>query len=92
MSYFDVYLNTIGEKTLRNYTGPISLKRFDAKKWRTTDEDLEFIADYLYAIKHKDILSKDMIANLSNASPLLLKASLLGSIPEGLFKPKCKPE
>lgn len=88
MSYFDLYLNIKGEKTLRSYTSPVNLKRFDRQEWRTTSESLDFIGDYLCEAKHYDILDKKMKRNLSDANKLLLKASLLGSIDEGLYKPE----
>lgn len=88
MSYFDFYLNTNGEKTLRQYSEPVDLKLFNDANWRTTDKDLEFISDYLYSIKHHNILDKRMIKNLKKADKLLLEATLLGSIPDGLYKPE----
>ncbi|GIU69666.1 MAG: hypothetical protein KatS3mg002_0902 [Candidatus Woesearchaeota archaeon] len=88
MSYFDFYLNINGEKTLREYSSPVNLKIFDNRKWRTTSEDLEFISDYLYKIKHHKIIKKSMIKHLRKADPLLLEATLLGSLKEGLYKPE----
>lgn len=90
MSYFDLYMNANGEKTLRQYSDPVDLRLFNDKHWRTTDEDLEFVSDYLYRIYHHNILNKNMIKNLKkeNHDSLLLKATLLGSNPDGLFKPK----
>lgn len=88
MSYFDFYLNSNGEKTLRQYSEPVDLKLFNDTNWRTTDKDLEFISDYLYSIKHHNILDKRMIKNLKKADKLLLDATLLGSNPEGLYKPE----
>ncbi|MEM4637847.1 MAG: hypothetical protein QXK76_02370 [Candidatus Woesearchaeota archaeon] len=90
MSYFDFYMNTAGEKTLRKYSNPVNLRKFDKKNWRITSEDLEFISDYLYSIKHHNILKNYMIKNLKkeNQDSLLLKATLLGSKKSGLYKPK----
>jgi len=90
MSYFDFYMNTNGEKTLRQYSRPVDLIIFNKKQWRTTSEDLEFISDYLYSIKHHNILKNSMIKNLKkeNQDSLLLKATLLGAKENGLYKPK----
>ncbi len=38
MSFFDVYFNSIGEKTLRSFSAPFDLSRFDALSWMTTDD------------------------------------------------------
>lgn len=88
MSYFDFYYNTLGEKTLREYTMPIDLARFDWRKWMTTDKDLEFIGDHLNARRHVRILTPEQIDALEPVDNDLIAAGLLGSRPEGLFKPK----
>jgi len=88
MSYFDFYFNTLGEKSLRSYSIPVNLERFDKYNWMTTDEDLEFIGDYLFTIKHYPILTKKMIRDLSEADKEVVDLCFTGSIDEGLFKPK----
>jgi hypothetical protein len=88
MSYFDLYINTLGEKTLRLYSTPMNLHRFDKKNWRTTDQNLDYIGDALGEMKHFKVLSPSLMQNLSKANPLLLKATLLGSNEEGLYRPK----
>jgi hypothetical protein len=90
MSYFDVYFNVLGEKTLRSYTKPVDLSIFDQKHWMTTSDDLELIGDYLTNLKHYPLLSPAMIRSLQVADRDVLDASLLGSVPEGLYKPKKK--
>lgn len=88
MSYFDFYFNTLGEKSLRSYSIPVNLERFDKYNWMTTGEDLEFIGDYLFTIKHYPILTKKMISDLSEADKEVVDLCFTGSIDEGLFKPK----
>ncbi len=90
MSYFDFYFNTLGEKSLRSYSNPVNLSRFDKYNWMTTDNDLEFIGDYLYTIKHNNIVSSNYLRSLNKADDDLLKLCFSGSIEEGLFKPKRK--
>jgi len=88
ISYIDFYFNTIGDKSLRSYSRPINLSRFDKFNWMTTDEDIDFIGDYLFKVKHINILTPQMTRNLSKADKDVLKAGMLGSVKEGLFKPK----
>jgi hypothetical protein len=88
MSYFDFYFNTLGDKSLRSYSNPVNLARFDKSNWMTTDEDLEFIGDYLFTIKHNKILDAKSIRSLSPADKEVLEICFIGSVPEGLFKPK----
>jgi len=88
MSYFDFYINTLGEKTLRTYSNPVNLTKFDKYDWMTTDSDLEFIGDYLYTIKHNNIVGSKSLRSLNIADDGLIKLCFSGSIEEGLFKPK----
>ena len=40
MSYFEHYYNLRKEKTLRRYSRPVNLKRFDSIGWMTAEEDV----------------------------------------------------
>jgi hypothetical protein len=40
LSYFEHYYNHRREKTLRRYSRPVNLKRFDAIGWMTAEEDV----------------------------------------------------
>ena len=37
MSYFNIYFNLRGERTLRRYSRPVNLARFDCLNWMATD-------------------------------------------------------
>jgi len=52
MSYFEHYYNPRGEKTLRGYSRPVNLRRFDGIHWMTAEEDLWPIPEYLVEISH----------------------------------------
>ena len=88
MSYFDFYFNTAGDKSLRSYSLPLNLTIYNSHHWATTDEDLEYIGDKLEKIRHYPVVNKKMINNLKKASETMLKAGMLGSNIDGLFKPK----
>lgn len=88
MSYFDFYFNILGDKSLRSYSNPVNLSKFDKYNWMTTEEDLEFIGDYLFTIKHNKILDTRSIDSLSPADKEVLEICFIGSVPDGLFKPK----
>jgi len=90
LSYFEFYFNTLGEKSLRSYSNPVNLSRFDKNNWMNTNEDLEFIGDYLFTIKHHPILDKKSVRSLSIADIDLINLCFSGSIPEGLYKPRQK--
>ena len=88
MSYFDFYFNLNGDKSLRSYSVPLNLTRFDRLNWATTDEDLEYIGNSLESLRHFPVADKVMIEKLYKASESMMQAGLLGSKAEGLFKPE----
>lgn len=88
MSYFDVYYNAIGQKTMRAYSRPLDLSRYDARDWMTTEEDLGYLGDELDAVPHVKVLTPAMVRALNPVDADLVRAGLLGSKKSGLFKPK----
>jgi len=80
MSYFDGYVNLRGERTLRAYSGPVSLARFDRlhRHWRTTDGDLWFIAEHLVTVPHTRLLTRAMEGRLGRVDRRSLDAGLVG--------------
>jgi hypothetical protein len=87
MSYFDFYFNTDGDKTLRGYSLPQNLSRFDKMGWRTTEADLEDIGYYLDRVRHIPLVDIQQINRMVRTPMYLLESSLIGSDPKGLFIP-----
>ncbi len=87
MSYFDFFFNIDGYKSLRSYSLPFNLTKFESRNWTTTDEDLEFIGTKIESLHHFSVVSQKMIRKLYPASESMLRAGLLGSNAKGLFKP-----
>ena len=87
LSYFDMYFNTRGEKTLRSFSRPVDLSRFDSRGWMESKEDVDYISDYLYQIPHQQILSPAMRRTLEKADPALQRAGFMGANTSGLYKP-----
>ncbi len=88
LTYFEVFFNSIGEKTMRAYTRPLDLTSFDKSRWMTSDEHLDAIGVRLDEMRRIKPITARMIRNLSFADPRSLQAGLLGSNPAGLFKPQ----
>lgn len=88
MSYFDFFFNIDGFKSLRSYSIPFDLTFFESRNWATTDEDLEYIGDKIESLHHFPVVTEKMVNKLYIASDSMLKAGLLGSNSEGLFKPE----
>jgi hypothetical protein len=86
MSYFEQYYNTDGEKTLRSYTDPIDLRRFDATGWRTRDDDIEpVIVRALDRARHHALLGAAAIRALAPVDERSYRAGLLGADAAGLY-------
>jgi hypothetical protein len=82
MSYFEHYFNLEAEKTLRTYSRPVNLKRFDRIEWMTAEQDLWPISEYLFAIPHRRLLPAALARRLRRADPRLFAAGLAGQVPE----------
>lgn len=87
LSYFEDFFNLNGQKTLRAYTAPLNLTVYDHLNWMGSDEHLIVIEERLYKLKRFPVLTSAMIANLSPVDKLSYDAGMLGSNPEGLYKP-----
>ncbi|MDD5041994.1 MAG: hypothetical protein PHX87_00710 [Candidatus Peribacteraceae bacterium] len=70
LSYFHEYFLSDGRKTLRSYSVPVDLSRFDAQSWMTDEEDVWYIPEFLDNARHFPILSKAQIAGLRRADPI----------------------
>jgi hypothetical protein len=88
MSYFEEFFNRSGEKTLRGYTLPVNLNRYDRSLWMTRDRTMTEIARGLDRAPHRRLLTPAMIRRLAPADARMLHAGLLGSVRSGLFKPR----
>jgi hypothetical protein len=78
MSYFEHYFNLSREKTLRNYSRPVNLKRFDSISWMTTEHDPWSIPEYLCTISHTPLLKPRVEKRLGRVQDRLFRAGKLG--------------
>ena len=78
MSYFEVYFNLRRERTLRTFSNPVNLARFDYLDWMTTDQQLWFIAEYLFTIRHFRLLKPRMAKSLHKLDDRSFRAGCLG--------------
>lgn len=88
MSYFEPYYNLDGERALRSYSDPLDLSSFDALDWEQRPDAIEsVIVRALDDLPHHDLLTPAMIADLHPMDARSFAAGLLGSNPNGLYKP-----
>jgi hypothetical protein len=78
LSYFDTYFNLLGKRSLRTYSRPVNLARFDARHWMTSDKSIWFVADYLCDISHTPLITRTQAKRLHRIDARLLAAGLVG--------------
>lgn len=78
MSYFEHYYNPSGEKTLRTYSRPVNLARFDRIHWMTSEDELWPLCEHLVKIPHIRLLQKGADRRLARMDDRLYAAGLVG--------------
>jgi hypothetical protein len=78
LSYFEDYFNPRREKTLRGYSRPVNLRRFDRLEWMSTKEPLWQIPTYLCEVRHTPLLPPDAERRLQRMDSRLFAAGRLG--------------
>src|SRR5437870_6557958 len=78
MSYFNIYFNLRFERTLRRYSRPVNLARFDDLNWMTTEKPIWFIAEYLCEIPHISLLPRGAEKRLTRVDPRTIKGEMVG--------------
>ena len=86
VSYFEVYFTEDGRKTLRSYSGLLSLAQFDRLRWTFDDGPLQLISDRLDALVHRPVLTPPMERRLSPLDPRSMRGGMVGTLAEGLYK------
>lgn len=75
MSYFHEYFtNHDGKKTLRSYSLPVDLSKFDKQGWMTSEEDVWYVPEHLFEVPHQPILNRSQIAMLRKADKIEIEA------------------
>ncbi len=78
MSYFDNYYNLLGERTLRAFSRPVDLSRFDRLEWMTTEKPVWFIAEHLCHVSHTPLITKTQEKRLTRLDKRAHAAGLTG--------------
>ncbi len=86
MSYFEDFFNSDGQKTLRSFSLPLNLARYDARGWETEESAVDQIEKYLHGMRRYPVLTARQVANLSPVDERALRAGMVGTDPQGLFQ------
>jgi hypothetical protein len=88
MSYFEVFYNVDGLKTLRGYTAPLNLARLDGAGWMWDDAGVTPIMPTMLRLRQFSIAGPAAIAGLSRVDDLSFRAGMLTTNPAGLYRPQ----
>jgi len=80
MSYFNLYFNLRRERTMRTFSRPVNLRRFDHLQWMTTEKPIWFIVNYLFEIHHYKLLLPGMAKRLHRVDERLFRAECVGRV------------
>jgi hypothetical protein len=80
VSYFEHYYNLEGEKTLRAYSRPVNLARFDKLGWMTAEEDLWMIGEYFCTLAHFQVLPPKLARKRRLIDRRLYEAGMVGAV------------
>jgi hypothetical protein len=79
MSYFEAYFNWDGDRSLRAYSRPLSLARFDRIGWMTAEEDLWPVVEFLAKAKHTKLIPAAVARRLTRVDRRSYDAGVLGA-------------
>jgi hypothetical protein len=78
LSYVESYFNLRRQKTLRRYSVPVDLRRFDPRGWMTAEDDLWDIPEHLVGIRHFRLLTRAQERRLATVDRRMFEAGLVG--------------
>lgn len=85
MSYFESFYNLNKEKSMRQYTVPLDLKKY--KHYEFDDNVLEDIGLALSYIPVTKIMTPSQIRSLQRVDDRTYRAGMIGAIRKGIYKP-----
>lgn len=86
MSYFEVYFNVLKEKTLRAYTVPMDLSKFDRLGWEVNDSAVDAIEKKMKTLRAFPIITPAMAAGLNLVDERSYAGHTLGTDMAGVYK------
>jgi len=85
LSYFEGYFNLRRERSLRTFSNPVNLARFDGQHWMTTERPVWFIAEYLFTIRHTPLLNSTLIKHLHRVDGRTFRAGCVDRAEKSKF-------
>lgn len=88
MSYFEPFFNLAKNRTLRGYTRPLDLRRFEGRGWRLQDATMDVIAEALDNAPRVTLFSASQIRAFTKVDAITYRANLAWADPKGLRAPE----
>jgi hypothetical protein len=80
LSYFEHYYNLRGERTLRNYSRPVNLRRLDSLNWMSSEEDVWCVPELLIEARHYPLLPDKVARSLPRLDRRSFEAGKHGAV------------
>ena len=91
LSYFEDYFNNFAQKTLRYFTRPINLKRFDRQGWMWSSAGVDAVEEYLKKANLIPLITPAQAARLIDVEEQSYQAGKIGINEQGVYQSKIKP-
>jgi len=88
MSYFEDFFSVQRQKTLRAYTRPLDLSRFDHFEWMWSEEGIQRISQRLYSLKPISLITPESAALLSPLDSRSYEAGTQGTDFGWVYRPE----
>lgn len=86
VSYFEQYFNLDGEKTLREFSLPLSLRQYDRLGWEFRDDPVPRIAERLDRVRHARLLTPAQERGLARVDPRSMQGGMVGTLAAGVYR------
>lgn len=86
-TYVEVYYNMEGIKSLREYSRPLDLRRFDHLHWRVDDAAMDTVAEQLDRIHHHSVFTPAQVRRLRPMDRRSFDANMVGTDMAGVYFP-----
>jgi hypothetical protein len=90
LSYFEDFYNGFAQKTLRYYTRPINLKKFDHVGWMLSSAGVDAVEKYLKSARLIPLITPAQAEQLITVEELSFQAGRIGINEQGVYQPKSK--
>jgi hypothetical protein len=77
MSYFEHYYNRRRERTLRSYSVPLDLRKYDALHWMTNEDGMNAVADAIDRLRHVPLFPRRTVKMFTKVDMALFRLGIM---------------